>query len=232
MLKIFNYEKPGRGVREDEPQKKGIFLFFDILVHRMKYFILLNLLFILTSIPVVTIGPSFAAMTYVLKTYSAGEHSWGVSDYFEAFKRYFKKGFFMGIINILFAFGFVHNFLYFLVSDGLFSTYMAWLFGALIVLLIIVHSYVYTLLVSTEESVLELYTDAFILALAKLPVNLAAMVGYMLYPLLCAWLFVTGTMPIYISFSLASSIALFTVFSFTQFGAVFYTSSVIKRFNR
>ena len=224
MLKIFNYEKPGKGIRENEPQKKGVFLYFEILRLRLKYMLMLNLLFIITSIPVVTIGPSFAAMTHVLKTYIDGGHSWG------AFKKHFRQGFFAGIVTLLFGYGFIHNLLYFAVSDGLLAVYMTWLFAALLILFVMVHSYVYTLMVTVRETTLELFTDAFIMALANLPKNLVVTAGMLIYPFVIGWLLVTGSIPPFITLTIASSLVLFSVFSFVQLAAVLYTSEIIKKY--
>ena len=96
-------------------------------------------------------------------------------------------------------------------------------------LYIIVHGYVYTLLVSTEESVLELYTDAFILALAKLPLNTAAFAGVILYAVIIGWIYFTPSIPLYISTPVTSTLILATMFSFCQLGAVMYTDSIIKK---
>ena len=225
-----NYDKPGRGVSENEPDKKGIFKYFDIIIHKIKELLMLNILFIITSIPIVTIGPSFAAMTDVLKSYIDGEHSWGISDYFSAFKKHFRRGFFTGIAALLFGYGILHNLIYFVfLSEGLVGAYLTWLFIALAVLYIIVHGYVYTLLVTTRESVLELYTDAFILTLAKLPLNIVVSAATMLYPALIIWIFFTPAISVYISTPLASTLVLFTLFSFCQLSAVLYTGSVIKK---
>lgn len=48
---FFNYDKPGPGVRKDEPPKKGVALFFDILFRKFGKFVTLNLVYILFSIP-------------------------------------------------------------------------------------------------------------------------------------------------------------------------------------
>ena len=53
---FFDYTKPGKGVRKDEPQKKGVALYFDILFRRFWKLILLNLIYVMASIPAIIIG--------------------------------------------------------------------------------------------------------------------------------------------------------------------------------
>lgn len=230
MFNFFrNYDKPGKGVSENEAKKKGIFLFFDVIRHNFTHFIMLNALFIITSIPIVTVGPSFAALTYVLKSFADNEHSWGASDYFSAFKRYFKKGFIAGIVFLLFGFGIGYNLIYFAFVDSALATYMTWLLAALSVIYCIVHCYLYTLMVSSDESVLELFTDAFILALAKLPLNVLALIGIFLYPIIILAIYFAPFIPMQLSSFLSGAMFLFTMFSFVQFAAVIYTRSVIRK---
>ena len=232
FLGMFNYDKPGRGVSENGPKKKGVFLFFEILFRKLKYIIFLNLLFVFTSIPIITIGPSFAAMTYVLKTYADGEHSWGAADYFSAFKKFFKQSFIIGIINMLFGFGFVYNLSYFAFTKGLLSIYMTWLFMAFIILLVIVHFYVYTLLVTQKQSILSLYTDAFILTLAKLPLNLLVTAAVGLYPAFIFWLYFTSSIPPSISIPISGMLLMFSMFSVVTFATTFYTQYIIRTYNK
>lgn len=53
---FFDYTKPGKGVSKDEPEKKGIALYFDILLKRFWKLITLNLIYIIASIPAIIIG--------------------------------------------------------------------------------------------------------------------------------------------------------------------------------
>ncbi len=44
------YGRPGKGVDENEPEKKGFFLYFDILIHKISKFLLINVLYTLLSL--------------------------------------------------------------------------------------------------------------------------------------------------------------------------------------
>ena len=52
---LFDYNKPGKGVRKDEPPKTGAALFLDIFSLRFWKLIQLNLVFMLCSIPAIVI---------------------------------------------------------------------------------------------------------------------------------------------------------------------------------
>lgn len=46
-----NYDKPGKGVRKDEPEKKGAALYWELFSRKWRSYITLNILYVLTCIP-------------------------------------------------------------------------------------------------------------------------------------------------------------------------------------
>lgn len=229
---FFNYEKPGKGISENAPQRKGIFLCFELLFRKFGKLIILNAAFVVSCIPLITIGPASAALTSVINDYLDGEQSLDISNYFSAFKKHFRQGFTAGIINLLFTFGFLYNLLYFGFTDGLLSSYLTWLFGALTVLLYMVQTFAYNLIVRTKSSVLEIYTNSFIITLAKLPLNIAAFGGAFIYPFIILLLYFGTFIPSVIGMPIASTLTLFTVFSFTCFINTFYTRYILRNIGK
>ena len=53
---FFDYTKPGKGVSKDAPKKKGVALYFHILLKRFWKFITLNLIYLIASIPAILIS--------------------------------------------------------------------------------------------------------------------------------------------------------------------------------
>ena len=53
---MFDYTKPGKGVRKDEPDKTGIALYFEILFKRFWKLVSLNLIYLVASIPAIVIA--------------------------------------------------------------------------------------------------------------------------------------------------------------------------------
>ena len=58
-----NFEKPGPGISKNEPPKKGVALFLEILVREFWQLIKLNLIFFVACIPVVTIGAAISGLS-------------------------------------------------------------------------------------------------------------------------------------------------------------------------
>lgn len=56
FLGFFDYTKPGKGVNKGDVNKKGISLYFDILLRKFWKLIPLNLIYIIASIPAIFIG--------------------------------------------------------------------------------------------------------------------------------------------------------------------------------
>lgn len=101
---LFDYTKPGKGVNKSEPQKKRFFFFFELYFRKFWKIITLNLIYLLFCLPIVTIGPATAALMKICKEMSNEKGIFLWSDFVEAFKKNFKQGFAMGIIDLVFAF--------------------------------------------------------------------------------------------------------------------------------
>jgi uncharacterized membrane protein YesL len=54
--------------------------------------VLLNVLYLLACVPIITIGPATAAMNYVCRNFSQGKPVSFFTDFIEKCKEYFKKG--------------------------------------------------------------------------------------------------------------------------------------------
>lgn len=61
LFGFFDYTKPGRGIRKDEPEKTGFALYFDIFYRRIWKIVALNIFYILASIPAIIIAYFFSA---------------------------------------------------------------------------------------------------------------------------------------------------------------------------
>lgn len=51
LFRLSNYDKPGKGIEKDDPQKRGISLYFDIFFRRLRKICALNVFYVLFSIP-------------------------------------------------------------------------------------------------------------------------------------------------------------------------------------
>lgn len=85
-------------------RKKGIAGYFQLIFHNFFDFILLNLVFTLTCLPLFTFGASYKALIEVCNKYAEDKVVYPIREYFANFKKEFGKSTLYGLIFIgLFA---------------------------------------------------------------------------------------------------------------------------------
>lgn len=95
-----NYMKEGKGVEKGEKTPRLI-LFFQVYFRKFWNLIVLNMIYVLFCIPVVTIGPATAGMTKILRNYAREEHAFVWGDFIETFKKNFKQAFLYSVVDLL-----------------------------------------------------------------------------------------------------------------------------------
>ncbi len=88
-----DYAKPGPGIRPDEPEKTGWSRFTEIITLECGSLLKLNLLFLLTSLPVVTIPVALYAMHLVIRRIVCDETVDCVYHYRTAIRQNWKKAY-------------------------------------------------------------------------------------------------------------------------------------------
>ena len=73
-------------------------------IRRLSDAFIIGLLWIITCIPVFTIGPSTCALYKSLEDVVLNEEKSPISSYFKSFKRYFKKGVICWLIMLILLF--------------------------------------------------------------------------------------------------------------------------------
>ncbi len=101
MFGLFNYNKPGRGISKDEPEKKAFFRFFELYFRKFWKLMVANLLYILVSLPIVTRGLAQAGLTVITRNYAREKHAFLTSDFFDAIKKNWKQSLIVGILELL-----------------------------------------------------------------------------------------------------------------------------------
>ena len=76
---------------------------FVSFMNRVADLMILNVIYILCCIPVITIGPATTALYYVTLKMARNEESYIVKSFFKSFKLNFKQGLVMWLIDLLFA---------------------------------------------------------------------------------------------------------------------------------
>jgi uncharacterized membrane protein YesL len=191
----FNYDRPGPGVRKDEPQKNAFIRFFAILFRKFTQFIELNLLFaafvfgafvvaylvssfmpdwLVLFLIILLVSPFLAGLTFVTRNYAREEHAFLLSDFFEASKNNWKAF----LIN-----GMVCYFLYFILSIAIKFYYSKLAYGlwygfslciciAIALLLIFAQYYVPVMIITFDLKLIQIYKNALIFAVLGLWRNL------------------------------------------------------------
>ena len=203
--------------------------FLSILGNPLEDMILMTQMFLLVSflfLVFIGSGPASAALAYFNRCAVREQATFLVSDFFEYFKKNFKQGIIVGIINPLIIFAMLFAMLFYLQLSIIYPAYSTILtlciliMGIICVLFVISGFYIYQLMVTFENSVIELYKNSIILAMMNFPMNLLIMiivfiVNYFLFTILSPI-----TSPV---------IAFIGWISIMRFALEFYTARVVDK---
>lgn len=190
-----NYDKPGPGVRKNEPEKNAAVQFFLIFFRKFPQFVELNLLFsvfvaisffavyaaekfvpafLSALIPVLLISPFLAGITFVTRNYARQEHTFLISDFFDATKQNWKKFLANGVICyvLYFILNFSTRFYFDHMSSGIIYNVAFYLCIAVAVLLIFAQYYVPLMIVTFDLKLTQIYKNALIFSILGLWRNL------------------------------------------------------------
>lgn len=146
---------------------------------RLADLVILNLLFLLTSLPIVTIGPSLAALYTVLFRLGTPREQGVFLPYFRAFGENFKQGLVLWLVLLgAVVVTFVDILLLYSLSSPL--RYLYILAGALLVLLLLMGSYVFPLISQFRAKNVATLKNALALSIAYLPRSLAIVMLHLL----------------------------------------------------
>ena len=127
---------------------------------------------VMTLVPVITLGPVQAGFTYILRNYSREEHSFIWWDFKENFVKNFKQGMLITVIDIvvMYILGIAINF--YTTQSGLLATAATSFVFLSLAIFMIMHLYIYPMLVTVKLSIKDIYKNAFIFSILKLLPNL------------------------------------------------------------
>lgn len=171
---FFDYTKPGPGVPKDAPPKSRFIVFFEVFLRKFWRLVTLNIIYFIACIPIITIGPATAGFTYVLRNFSREEHAWVWSDFKEHALRNFKQAFIISVIDLFaLVIGYV-NFQFYsrIGTQNVLLGYLKYVIAAMGIIFIIMHLYIYPMLVTFKLTVKQIFKNAFIFAILKLPQNI------------------------------------------------------------
>lgn len=138
--------------------------------------IIANLLFILCSIPLITIGPAFTALYHCMLRTVKGNNNGTTKTFFRAFKENFKQSMIIWIIILFFMVILALNIRFLLHTDGEVSKVLFYLTGALVVLLTIIFLYIFPVIAAFSNSLKNLLKNSILFAFMHFPSTLAIMI--------------------------------------------------------
>jgi len=168
MRFFLDYNKEGPGVQKNAPPKEGLALFFDIFAREFTSLIKLNLLFIFSCIPIITIGPAIGAMTSVTIRMVEDKPSDLVYDFKEAFKKNWKSSFLSGMLALVIIFILWWSIAFCMHSEGLIFNVIISVLLVIMVIVGISYIYIYPMIVKIDLPLKIILKNAFLLGISRI----------------------------------------------------------------
>ena len=170
---LFNYEKEGPGISKNAPKKKTFIVFFETFFRNFWKFIVINVIYGIFSLPVITNGLAAAGITNVTRNIARDKHSFGTSDFLETVKKNWKQALPAGIINTLIyiILGFDIYFFY-TASEGIMATVGLGISLCMLFIFTVMQYYIWTLIITFKFSLKQVYKNSFKFVFINMKMNL------------------------------------------------------------
>ncbi|HHV50484.1 MAG TPA: DUF624 domain-containing protein [Clostridiales bacterium] len=169
---LFDYSKPGPGVSKNAPKKKPFIVFFEIFTRKFWKLIVANLLFVLFSLPVVTMGLAFTGLSYITRNFAREKHAFIGSDFVDTIKKNWKQGLAAGLINLIVQLILIFDIYFFFQNDnGIFGSIMLAVILSIALIFTFMKYYIYFLIVTFKLKLKQVYKNSLIFAFAGLGRN-------------------------------------------------------------
>lgn len=215
---FFNYEKPGRGIRKDEPKKKLFFVFLETWVRNFWELIPVNFVYSLLTVLLIPCGLASAGITNVCRNLARDKHSFMLSDFFATVKKNWKQALPAGIINLI-----VNVLTGYAIYFYFFGTDFISVFGLAVALLIFVifsfmKYHIWLILITFKLKLGKIYKNSFLFAFVNLKRNIAVgVVSLLLYAATFALLLIPYNIALIAAVFIATCILPGFINLFTQF---------------
>lgn len=197
-----DYTKAGPGVDRNAPKKTGSALFIDIFCREFTTLLKLNLIFLVSCIPIVTIGPSIGAMTAVTVKMVKDEPSDIYYDFKQGLRKNWKQSFILSIFGGLTLITIISAFLYYFQLEGISYYSMMFIIAIVTIIYGMIWIYAYPMAVSVNLKLHYIIKNSFILSVMYIKNSIIAF-------LICSLLIVLSII------FLPMSVPVILVFSFS-----------------
>ncbi|HHW49524.1 MAG TPA: DUF624 domain-containing protein [Clostridiaceae bacterium] len=172
-------------------------------------------------IPVITIGPAQAGLTYLLRNYAREEHAFIWWDFRDTAKSNFKQSLLISLIDavIMILAGITINFYMIYGRENILFAIASGIVILAFIIFVMMHLYIYPMLVTFKLTIRQIYKNAFLFALVKFIPNLLIL-------FLCfALVFVS-----FINYFIGFVLMLFLTFSLMGLITNFYVYPILKKY--
>ena len=138
--------------------------------------IILSVFFTNFYISVMGAGPATAGMTYIMRNFAREEHAWIGSDFKDNVKSNFKQSIIVFVIDIVATVVMFYAIYIYGQMSGAIS-YLKYFLYVISFIYMVMHMYIYPIMVTFKLSVKDIYRNSFIFALGKLPSNFLVIVA-------------------------------------------------------
>lgn len=228
---LFNYEKEGPGISKNAPKKKTFIVFFETFFRNFWKFIVINLIYGIISLPMLTNGLAAAGITNVTRNIARDKHSFGTSDFLETIKKNWKQALPAGIINTLIYIVLSFDiYFFYTASEGIMATVGLGISLCMLFIFTVMQYYIWTLIITFNFSLKQVYKNSFKFVFINMKMNLLCFFAILLvYAVNIALLFLLQSffLPV-ITFELLLYLLLFP--SFRYLLVQFCTFPSIKKY--
>ena len=178
---LFNYEKEGPGISKNAPKKKGFIVFFETFFRNFWKFIVINLVYGLISLPVLTNGLASAGLTNVTRNIARDKHSFGVSDLWDTVKKNWKQALPAGIIKLAVYALLVWDVWFFnFRCEGIMATIGLGISLCMLFIFTVMDYFVWTLIITFKFSLKQIYRNSFKFVFINMKMNLVCFFSILL----------------------------------------------------
>ncbi|NLM10963.1 MAG: YesL family protein [Clostridiaceae bacterium] len=142
------------------------------------FFGTIPLMTIFVCLPLITVGPAQAGMTYILRNYSREEHAFIWGDFKEHALKNFKQSMIVSIINTICTVLVILDIYFYLNfrTDNLLITAASAFIIIAFVIFMMMSMYIYPMMVTFDLTIKQLYKNAFLFAIMKFFPNLLILI--------------------------------------------------------
>ncbi len=169
-------------------------------------------------------GPASAGLAYIYRCITREEHAWIWSDFFQKIKENLKQSIVVIIVAVIAVFlastAIYYYYNMYIQSQNMLFAVLLYVVSIAFLIFTLMHIHIYQLMITYECKIIDLYKNAFVIAFAKLPLNLILSIISIL---------ITLTLFIYIEATFSLFLFLILFYSIVRFPLDFYAARTINR---